>query len=236
MRHRIFDVKRLRDCVSHALISVDDARRNCFIAGQMLNEIQAALPHGEFQPWIEKHLPEISYRQAADWARASANIVKHLPPPSIEIESEVISVSEILSSPEDKLPAAARKYKQLWLDLTEDLTIRNAAQGIFVDGDAGHRMDRAVNGKTKGGTRGEDRKDWPQFIGVKLKDISGHLTHFKKMTPGQQSETEQMFRASILGIETKIQRGQKARLFKFQTWPEELCRVAQDALRERLKK
>lgn len=230
------NIPRIRAAVDAALVATENARQKCLVAGQMLNEVQSHLPHGEFQHWIEKHLHHVPYVTAARWARAAGNILKALPEVTIEVESEAISVSEILSTPDDELSAAARKYKQSWFDFTGKKTIKECLNGVFVDGDEAHRVDRAVNGMTKGGVgKQTDRKDWPLFVAVKLSDIGAHLRHHGRMSAVQKSELEQILRAAILGDDLRLSRGQKGRLFRFATWPDELCEVMLETLKERLK-
>jgi hypothetical protein len=52
---------------------------------------------------------------------------------------------------------------------------------VFVDGDDAHRVDRAVNGKTKGGIgKQKDRKAFEKFTATKLQHITSFLTVTKK--------------------------------------------------------
>ena len=227
----------LRDSVHKALHAVNGATHLCIAAGQLLNEAQESLEHGEFKPFIEKYLPEISYDTANRWARAAANIVKALPPPTIDL-----AVSDILITPEQDLPPEARKYKQSWFDFTADKTINQCLNDVCVEGDKGHRVDRAINGKLKGGTRGEDRKDFPFFIGVKFMDLANHFSHWKKFNPTQKAEVAQIIRGAILGMDVSLPRGSRPKLFDFAgtkrkrgLWPRELCELALAALKERLK-
>jgi hypothetical protein len=231
----IFDPTSIKRQAVKATTAVENARQECLLLGHMLNEVQEQLQHGQFKLWIEKNLPEISYESAHNYARAAANIVKALPAPSIDIDTEVVSISTILSQPDAELSAASREWKQQWLDFTADKTIKECLQGVFVDGDEGHRADRAINGKTRGGTHGEDRKDFPLFCAVKMRDTSTHLSHWKGMSKLQQSELEQVFRSAILGDATTLSRGRQM-VFKFAAmWPEDLCRVVAEACKERLK-
>jgi hypothetical protein len=108
--------------------------------------------------------------------RAAANVSKALKfGDAIEIEATTIPISKLLSAPLDELPEAAHELRQAWFDFTQDKTIKECCNGVFIDGDPAHRIDRAVNGKTKGGTRGEDRKDWPTYITRHISDITGLL-------------------------------------------------------------
>jgi hypothetical protein len=166
----------VRRVVLAALESVDQARQKCLVAGYYLAEMKAHLPHGQFLAWVTKEIPEISHDTANLWMRAAANVAKALHMDgAIEIEATVIPMSRLLSAPEAELPAAARELRQTWFDFTADKTIRDCISGVVVDGDPESRMKRAINGKLTGGTRGEDRKDWPTYIGRHLGDITGLL-------------------------------------------------------------
>jgi hypothetical protein len=226
-----FDIQRIHDAVNGALTAVENAKQKCLAAGQMLNEIKESLPHGEFKLWRQKHLPQISDDTAERWARAAQNIARALPPPrALDVQASVA-----LTTPDDDLSETARKYKQDWSDFTANKTIKECLNAVFVEGDPAHRVDRVLNGKLKGGTNPyDDRKDYPLFIAVKLKDMAGHLSHWPNMTDLQRSEIEQIFRAAIIGDTTTLSR-KLSRTFKFQIWPEQLSRIATDALRQRLK-
>lgn len=231
---RTFDLNRIKAAIHGAMNAVENAKQQCMAAGQMLNEIQDTLPHGEFLPWLEKNLPEIHRSTASRWMRAAANIVKALPPMVIDVD--MVTVSEILTAPDADLTEDMRNYKQQWLNFTADKTIKDCLDGVCVEGDAGHRVDRAINGKLKGGVgKQTDRKDFPLFIAVKLKDIAAHLQSYDKMTAAQRSEIEAIFRAAILGDDFRLSRGAKGRLFAFKTWPKVLSQIASDTLKERLK-
>lgn len=219
--------------VREALVAVEGAKQKCLAAGQLLNDFKATLAHGEFLIWREKNLPEISADCCERWMRAAANIVRALPEGCIDVET--ISLSEVLSTPDHCLSAAHQKYKQAWLDFTNDKTIKECLNGVFVEGDEAHRVDRAINGKTMGGKGSGDRKDWSLFIGVKQNDMGAHLAHWKKMSAIQRSEIEQVVRGAILGDDVRLTRGQKSRLFKFEPWPEDFSRLVLETLKERLK-
>ena len=220
--------------VREALTAVEGARQKCMAAGQLLNDFKATLHHGEFAVWREKNLPEVSDRTAQLWMRAAENIVKALPEGAIDVET--ISISEVLSTPDHCLSPANLKYKQAWLDFTNDKTIKECLNGVFVEGDEGHRVDRAINGKTMGGKGNVDRKDWPVFVAVKLNDITAHLAHWKKMSHIQRSEIEQAVRANILGEPTKLIRGELKRKVGFgKPWPVDFARLVLDAVKQRIK-
>jgi hypothetical protein len=241
-----FNLGALHQAIVAARDATENARSKCLIAGQMLNEVQAALPHGEFQPWIEKYLPEIPYRTAARWSRAAANIEKALPEKlEVVIDIEAVTVSAVLTMPDAELTAEQRRYKQAWFDFTNGRTIKECLDGVFVDGDEAHRVDRAVNGMIKGGVgspMAANRKDVPFHVAKKLKEMGEHLLLFDKLDAGMRSETEQVIRCAILGDDVRIRkvlfqysgavrRGRK----KSRMWPKAFCQVALKALQERLR-
>ena len=219
--------------VREALVAVEGAKQKCLAAGQLLNDFKATLAYGEFLIWREKNLPEISADCCERWMRAAANIVRALPEGCIDVET--ISLSEVLSTPDHCLSAAHQKYKQAWLDFTNDKTIKECLNGVFVEGDEAHRVDRAINGKTMGGKGSGDRKDWSLFVAVKLDNLSVHLEHWSKMTHVQRSEIEQVVRAAILGEPTKLVRPHNKVGVGDKPWPLEFCKLVQDAVKQRIK-
>lgn len=223
----VFDSKSLRAVCIAALEAVENAVQKCLAAGQMLNEFKAALPHGGFLDWRAKNLPEISEDTAQRWMRGAANVANALPPVDSAIE---IEASVILSTPDAELSPVALEWKQAWFDFTADKTIKECLSGVFVGGDEDHRIDRAINGKTKGGTGG-DRKDFPLFVAVKLKDMGVHFSHWKGMTEAQKTEAKTAVMAAIKGDAINLRK----RNFNFAVWPEEICEVALEALRARMK-
>jgi len=172
----------LRTAVLAALSSVENAKQLCMMAGQMLLDEKANIEHGDFQQHIAKLIPEVSYETAKVWMRAAGNILKALPDQVIDVEA--ISVSKILSLPDAELTPDQRKYKQAWFEFTADKSIRQCLDSVTVYGDPAHRVDRAVNGKTKGGKGSEnapDRKAFEKFTAIKLGHITTFLTVQKKM-------------------------------------------------------
>jgi hypothetical protein len=223
---------RIREACLSALKARDDAVQKAISAGQLLNDFKDTIPHGTFMEWRQKYLPEISNDTAERWMRAASNVIKALPPVPDAIDVEV-SISQILTLPEAELSETQREWKQQWFDFTENKTIKECLAGVFVDGDAASRVDRAINGKTKGGAGG-DRKDFPLFVAVKLKDMGAHFAHWRGMTETQRTEVKEVIRSAILGDASTL-RGRNRKPFAFQTWPDEVCVVALEALKDRLK-
>ena len=199
--------KDLRPTIIEALGSVENARQKCLIAGQRLNEEKKRLEHGDFLAELAREIPEITVRTAQSWMRAAGNIYKALPEPVIDVESTV-TVSDMLTLPDSELTAAQKKYKQSWFEFTADKTIKECCAGVFVDGDEAHRVDRAVNGKTKGGVgKQKDRKAFEKFTATKLDHITTFLcinkksrvtgkkkvTGWRKLSPVQQTQISAAF-------------------------------------------
>ncbi len=203
----------LRTAVLAALSSVENAKQLCMMAGQMLLDEKATMDHGDFQQHIAKTIPEVHYDTCRVWMRAAGNIVKALPAVDF-VDVEVISISQILSSPEEKLTPDQRIYKQAWLDFTADKSIRQCLDSVTIYGSPAHNVDRAVNGKTKGGKGSEnapDRKAFEKFTATKLGHITTFLTITKKsaasgkkqivgwrqLSPVQQNAIGAAFTASL---------------------------------------
>lgn len=168
---------KLRTVVLSAMSAVENAKQLCMLAGQMLLDEKEKMEHGEFQAYIAKSIPEISYETAKVWMRAATNILKALPPLTVDVEA--VTVSEVLAKEDSELSPDQRKYKQAWLDFTADKTIKECLNSVTVYGDDAHRVDRAVNGKTKGGkgsAAAADRKAFEKFIALKLAHITTFLT------------------------------------------------------------
>jgi hypothetical protein len=172
-----FDATGLKNAVAEALSSVEDARHKCFIAGMKLLELKESVEHGQFDIAVSELLPEITMRTAQAWMRCGQNFLKAIPKPdAIDIEASVV-----LTTPDKDLPEAARKWKQEQLELWGNKTIREASAGVTVDGDEAHRLDRALNGKLKGGVgKQKDRKAFEKFTATKLDHISTFLCIKKK--------------------------------------------------------
>ena len=186
-------IQTINRAIDDALASFEVSRQKCLLAGQMLIEIKPLIPHGQFQSYIERNFPRIAYPTANRWMAAAENIVKFLPPP----ESMVLDISVLLTSDAAKLSAPDAKYKQMLLDLNGNTTLKDAANGVFNEGDEAHRIKRAVNGKIKGGKGTIDRKDFPTFIGRKLSDLSTHLRGYNAFTAPQLERTELLFKQNL---------------------------------------
>jgi len=186
-----------RTAVIAALKHVDSSRQMCVQAGQLLRELKASIDHGDFTALLEQYIPEISEQTARTWMRAAESVTKALKfPDSIEIDSVVTPLSEIIGADRSKLTKQAQALAQQWFNFTEGKTIKDCIAGVVVDGDDAHRIDRAINGKTKGGAGG-DRKDFPTFIGRKLSQLTTHLEHYKKFSAPQLERTELLTRQVV---------------------------------------
>lgn len=187
-----------------------------------------------FEAFLARIVPEIHVDTARRWMRAAGNVARALPPApgAIDVEAEVVAPSEILVTPDDELGEEAREWKQGWLDFTADKTIRECLEGVFVDGDDEHRVDRAINGKMKGGAGG-DRKDFPFYVARHLADMGQHLSHWDGMSEVQRNEARTALVAAIQGDRMRLP-GRPAQ-FNFRAWPLEFCAVAVEALREILR-
>lgn len=170
------------------------AINKALFAGQLLREkreVLGAAQYGQFSKWLEKHCALISRQTAYTWMELAERVTS-----AVEVPQLGMPVSSVLSSSPNDLPDDARQYRQLMLDFTEGKSIRGCLRDAVLDGEES-RLKRAFNGKTKGGSKGENRKDFPKFIGNKLSDITTHLESWDKYTAAQIEQTETAFKKVI---------------------------------------
>jgi hypothetical protein len=108
-------------------------------------------------------------------------------------ETLPLPLSQVLMLPGGELPPAARETQQLLFEFIKGKTIKD----VILEGKDAIAITRAHNGKTKGGTRGEDRKDWPKFIRVELRILSTHLKSWKSYSGSQIESTENHFKVAV---------------------------------------
>ena len=170
----------------------------------------------KFDGWLELNCPEIPRTTAYRWMEVAGKVFKHLrlgAPLSAQLADTQSAAYELLT------------------EYICGKTMRDCLASAVVEGDDSQR---ALNGAQKGGSRGEDRKDWPLFVARKFRDISTHLSHWETMNETQRTEAKQIVRNMILGEETKLS-GRNEIIKANTVWPEELCRAAKEALNERLR-
>lgn len=201
MKSQIPNDSVFRNAVKEALAEAEESRsigrsavQKALYCGQMFIEKKASLPHGQWLPWLSKAVPEICEDTAQIWMNAARNVIAGA---GLDLKSLTLPLSLVLAASDGELSGEALEARQLLFDFVEGKTISDCLRGVLVNGDASHRIDRAINGKTKGGSRGEDRKDWPTFIGRKLSQVSTHLESFEKFTAAQVAATEVVFKSAI---------------------------------------
>jgi len=200
-----------------------------------------------WKKWLAENCQEISQRTAYNWMAAANRVMAHLleihhtnVPVWIELDGERHLISAVLTMPDGQATEAMRTFQATFNMFLTDKTLTEAAACVLQGTDPDSRITRAANGKRKGG-KGGDRKDFALFIGRKLEGISIHFRFWKNMPEQRRSEIKTVISNMILGEETKL--GGRHRIIrpaksKGQTvlWPEDVCEVALDALRQRLKK
>lgn len=245
---------RIKAAFKEAEHAASNAVQKAMICGQLLTEQRAAMMtcHGgkswndktkskgdQFTQWLADHCPEIGERTAYRWMELSSRVASTLElPPALSVGNSVegiehLSLSHILTMPEDELPESARETRQLVFDFMAGKTMKECLAGVVVEGDEPHRITRAHNGANAKQTKGAARKDYPLFTAVKLKDISAHLGGWERKSETARAELCAVIRAAIIGDTLKL--SGRGGVFNFGVWPEEFCKVAIEALRERLK-
>ena len=245
-------------CQEAASAEVNYALKALF-AGQLLIEKRHALAitcHGgksyamrdhtkpesaQFGKWLESVV--IASRTAYRWIDCTERVMRHHLgltmgddlPAAIEIEGVAMPLSQVLMLPEARLPAAARKLHQDVFDFMQDKSLGEAARAAFGGDSAASRITRAANGKTRGGTHdADDRKDWPKFVGVSLKTLNSHVSHWDSMSAVQRAEITSGLVALCTGGEYKPAHTRSP--IQFGLWPQELCEAMAESLRLRLKR
>lgn len=194
----------IRDAYNDAQATAESAVQKATICGLLLVEAKSIIGHGSFMQWVKIHLPEINHRTAHRWMEAAERTIEATKLPlSFESSGKTIPLSLAISGPEKQLTKEAKEARQLFLDFITDKTLK-ALMGVVVDGDDAHRITRAHNGRSEGGSRGENRKDWASFIGRKLSDITTHLSHWKSYSAGQVETTETRFKQFFSKVPTPL--------------------------------
>ena len=186
------DANFVRSIVLDALDASFHAGQKCLLAGYFLGEQKARLGrtshdekssvHGRNQhsdepgwlAWLAANIPEISQPTAYRWMSAAATVaiaLKMRPPgealpagSDMDVASEVLPISRLLTMPEAEVPEASRKMRQDWFDFTAHKTIKECLSGVLIDGEPEAGMKRAVNGKGLGGAGRQDRKEFGKFF------------------------------------------------------------------------
>lgn len=225
---------RARAACLQAVETVKKAVEKCVFAGHALMEWKNGYEHGTFLDMLERGLPEVSVRTAQRWMVAARNVIKAIGEPPAGAPGHE-SVTELLAAEDGKLDKEGREWKARWFEFLEGRTVNECIAGVVVDGDEAHRIERAINGSTLGGSGG-DRKDFSLFVARKLGHACAHLGHWDGMTESQRSEIKLVVAAAISGGEQMIRRDGKTVALKFEEgWPEEVCKVAMEAIKSRLK-
>lgn len=193
-------IRRLRsayeDMVTHQTVAVNKA----LYLGALLLEAKAIVVHGDFLAWRRDAVPGLSDDRAERYMKAAENTLKQVALPA----GMDVPISDVISLPAGELQGTALEAQQLIFDFTAGKTIKDCLAGVVVDGDEPHRITRAANGKKLGGTKGENRKDWPEFIGRHLSDISSHLKNWQQFSPAQVEATFTKYDSAIAQSPTPV--------------------------------
>jgi hypothetical protein len=166
------------------------------ISGLLFHEYRAEiLPQtreasGRFNPkesdsswlaWLDRN--NIPVRKAQRYMNAAERIARHqlrIPmnrefASMINVNGVEIPLSQALTAPTSKLPEQALEFRHGLLDFIKEKSLSEAVLAA-IDGESPeHHITRAANGKDKGGSLGEDRKDFPLFAGRALADCLHHI-------------------------------------------------------------
>lgn len=204
-------------CAAAADAEVNYATK-ALIAGQLLSEKRHSLMtcHDGKSSWTDKNKPDhqqfglwlsthgIPQRTAYRWMECAERVLRlHSGAtmdqewqPYLDVESQVIPYSQVLTLPEADLPERARTLRQNVFEFMEHKSLGEAARAALDGHSPGKRITLAGNGLSKGGTHDhDDRKAFDKFATVKLQ----HLTTFfdRELTTAQQGRIAAAFEAAM---------------------------------------
>lgn len=183
-------IDTIRAAIDDAMSAAEVAVNKAIHVGQLLIETKPTVGHGNFQEFIREHFPRISYDTAHRWMQAAERTVAAI---GLDASTIDVPISALLITSGEELSLESRKAQQTLFEFMADKTIKDCTAGVVRDGDEPHRITRAANGKKLGGSKGEDRKDFPKFIRVHLRDVNAHLKTWKNFTPAQRDATRLHF-------------------------------------------
>ncbi len=177
-----------------------EAVEAAFEVGWALIEIKESLPHGDWLEWVQTNT-RLKERTARRCKELAEKTIEHA---GVERASLPVPMSRLLSLPEAEVTEPVREARQLVLDFMADKTMGECIRGYVVEGDDITRITRAANGKKLGGSKGEDRKDFPKFIATALGTITDHLTvrgkskaKYREFEADQQAKIGASFDAAV---------------------------------------
>ena len=222
----------------------DDAVFKAFICGQMLNERQNAIQttkprHSKYEishnetnsvDWdgfLTSECPEINRSTAYRYMDLAFRIVAGLELPhtigSLPLsrilttnDAELLRIADSLQDGQ-----SAQAVKDTLKAFLAGKTMREALDEIVNGGDDPHHITRAINGAKKGGSNGEDRKDWIYFSARKFHDLDSHLGHWDAMTEDAKNELKTVTVAAMRGDEVKLAGRKVDRVHFEHGWPKE---------------
>ncbi len=194
-----------------ALLEFRDGLRTSHRGKGGTNERPVPIHHNQntsstvFLRWLEDN--HLSRSGAYRWMNAAERVARlqlNLPmahdfAPFIEVEGTRVPMSEAFapgSKACEQFPEV-KKFRQNVFDFMADKSLAEAARAAIEGESPAHRITRAGNGKVEGGTRGEDRCAWHDFIGERLREICGHLARWRRFSSKQKETTQEHFENAI---------------------------------------
>lgn len=187
------------------------------ICGQLLLEQRAAMCQAnhnrhtpeddQFTLWLAQNCPGIAERTARRWMDIAERVMRpfarkllgHHAAADKIIDIEATPVSEILTALPGSLSGKAAEFHQLLFQFMEDKPISQMLAEVASGESPTHRASRALEGKLNGGTNeGDDRKDYPKFIGLHLTAITNSVCVPRTSKNGQfERNLDEAQRAAI---------------------------------------
>lgn len=211
--------------------------------GTCVNPKDRYKPNGsKFATWLDEVCPEISIRTAMRWRAAADRVMRivtesHLPDPVVwkDFGGKKFYVSTVLSLATEDCSPDMLTFRETFERFLADKSLAEVTRCALNGCDEAHNIDRAANGKLKGGAGNVNRRDYARFLIVHFKEMShliGKWDGFIERDPAQFAKMAESLRSIILGGPVKIE--ERGRPIDMPGWPASFTKLLVQLGKERL--
>jgi hypothetical protein len=192
-----------------------------------------------FTLWLSRNCKYISQRTAYTWMDAAGSVMRHLLESHgndsqvfIELDGEKSYISFVLRAPEAQCTQAMLTFRETLAKFLENRTLTEVTHETL-----SAAVQRASNGASADQLNGDDRINWPFFIGKNLQGVAAHLTHWEGMGEDQKTLVKTIIGNLILGEATTVRVKGQLRTIKpgeqGLPWPDDLLNYLRAKLKKR---
>jgi hypothetical protein len=150
------------EVASHLKSLCDEARnglRRVVALGLFCFKIKADLPHGQFQPWLDQHCPDISYRSLASYMQLTDGVLKKCGVSKVQ-SLHFCHGGEFLLLPDAKVPDEARPLRKKIFEIIDGKTAHQLMLDFKQSDEDEDGNQKSRRGRLKGckGTTKEQRQ------------------------------------------------------------------------------